>query len=464
MMTRLCTAALLISLAAATDTAAETATLPATNVTTSAAATRPPIPASLDGYDAVMLLGGTTFIMMLFYMVNSHIDSIPRSTWSMLSAAVSIFCAVMTNNVINEIVMRWIGLENNDPPTAGNIVNLALQMVVYWLLVVILLFVFKVSVLRLKGYGTIGGHIMGFAAIGLWTQICSLNPFRTSAWWIFPVVFLMYLASMIVFLGLFHVAALGIRKNMDKDDQDRWHDQSQDTSTDFLCLGASFLLITWVKYLIFGDLEPAMTDPKVQHEVGDMWALGIVGVVFICFSILSTIIAHKVKGASAVTILSMVTTIMATCAAMCLHDVFNWRILPHAVSLVTGKLSVAFQLSVIAMALILVIAVAGKCGGSFEKLLRGMFTGLALAVGSSWEKTFDAAVDGLDAFGFSEGRKAVLTLLLVCLVFPAWMVYILPKGDPELRETIKSSPPVWAVCCDVDPCEEEGDEYDDEFD
>lgn len=144
---------------------------------------------------------------------------------------------------------------------------------------------------------------------------------------------------------------------------------------------------------------------------------------------------------------------------MCLLDVWGWRVLPKFPDMaLLGHLSMAFQLTLMAIGLILVISILHHCTGNVARRgLRGVFTGMGLAVGSSWEKTFDAGVDRLEVFGLNEAKKTLITICLVVIVFPAWMVYILPKADDELKKEIKTSPPVWAICCDHNPCDEDED-------
>jgi hypothetical protein len=414
------------------------------------------------GYAAVTLLGATAFIMLIFYLANAHVKQIQSQTWSMLAAAVSIFVAVMTNNVINFIISHAFGLKDDDgdtPPGFGEIFSSVLQVLGYWVIVTSLLFCFRTSVIRLKGYGTIGGHIMGFASIGLWTKVCALSPFRTSAWWILPVVLLIYLLCMSCFVVFFRNLGSCLAKaskSVSEADEDRWHEQSSDTGTDFISLGMAFITTTWIKFLIWGEFDPALTDAKKSRDPGQVWILAIVAFVFMILSIGMTFVGHS-KGTGCVT--DVLTTVFATISAMCWLDTWNWWLMPGVAELI-GRLRIAITLSMLAVLGVLLVGFSDRCCNIAKRALRGAFTGFALAVGSSWEKTFDASVDALEEFGVKGLRKTLITLLLVCIVFPAWMSYILPKSDADLQKEYKGkTPPFWACCCDYDPCEDEEDDY-----
>jgi hypothetical protein len=261
------------------------------------------------------------------------------------------------------------------------------------------------------------------------------------------------------FVGFFAKfgAILGGRGKVSKEDQDRWHEQSADTGTDFFCLGTAFLITTWIKFLIYGQLDPALTDATTQRDGTQTWWLFAVSMLFFILSAVGTKVAHAKGGGMA---WDVFCTVCATVAAMTLLDVWNWWCLAKAYAPLLGHLQIACDLTLISVVGVLIVAFLDRKCGVNKRALRGAFTGLALCVGSSWEKTFDAALDGLgDSFGIVKMRKTLVTLSLIVIVFPAWMVYILTKSDADLKKIYATnSPPVWAVCCDYDPCEEDDDD------
>lgn len=445
---------------AASSAVAESTPIPTVAPTTAGPTLAPTPPPVTDGYASMMLLGGTAFIMTIFCMASAHLKFIQSHTWSLLTAAVSIFVAVSWNTVVNYVVNTVLKIDNTaDPPTFASIASSTIQILVYWTIALCVFFVFKSSVLRLKGYGTIAGHIMGFASIHLWNQVCHLSPFRNSAWWIVPVVFLIYLAVTAVILLTFRTAVHLIEKalNVKEEDCDRLHDQSLDTANDFSSLGAAFLVATWVKYLVFGQLDPAMADPVGPRESKQVWLLLIVGFLFGLVGAGLTAAAHAIKKSARC--LDIFSTVFHTAASMLILDAFYWHFLPKAPTELLGKLMVAFILSELVAFGVTGMGVAAHACGNVPGALRGILTGLGLVLGSSWEKTFDASIDSLDQFGLGDAQKTLISFSLVAVVFPAWLVYILPKGDDDLKKEYKGkSPPIWAVCCDAKFCEDDEDE------
>jgi len=165
----------------------------------------------------------------------------------------------------------------------------------------------------------------------------------------------------------------------------------------------------------------------------------------------------------------LLVSLIANLASFCMLDALSWSVLPGAPSEVASKLAVCIEISMIAMIVVVIVAIVDLFAKEAQLALKGAYVGLGLAVGVSWEKTFDAAVDGLDAFGFNEPRKALISFFLLAIVFPAWMLHMLTKSDPELRKIYqKNPPPLWGVCCDWDPCQEIDEmallEQDDDFD
>merc|ERR1719329_1462880 len=83
-------------------------------------------------------------------------------------------------------------------------------------------------------------------------------------------------------------------------------------------------------------------------------------------------------------------------------------------------------------------------------MFRGEFLALGLALGLSWEHLFDVAVEKTAEVWATAGGTIpldhttekvcliILTIILVCIVFPAWTVYMMPKSnDKELKEFVK---------------------------
>jgi hypothetical protein len=69
--------------------------------------------------------------------------------------------------------------------------------------------------------------------------------------------------------------------------------------------------------------------------------------------------------------------------------------------------------------------------------MRGVNNAISLAMGLSWEKVFDGGSDGLGEFmpagNDNSTLQTVVKLGFVLIVFPAWMVYMLPNADDDIK-------------------------------
>merc|ERR1719235_855442 len=115
------------------------------------------------------------------------------------------------------------------------------------------------------------------------------------------------------------------------------------------------------------------------------------------------------------------------------------------------------------------------------KAARAAVSALALAVGLAWEKVFDAAMDAVGdmvsknitttdhTIPLSELVQIFFTYFYLLIVFPAWMMYILPKTDPDIQKKMSKALadgplPCRACFCDSDLYDDVYEGYDEEMD
>lgn len=441
----------LVLAAACTCYAAEEAAAPA--AAENATATEAGAKEEAKSFEPIILLGGIGFIFSMYYMVNSHLPGVAAQTWSMISTSVSIFAAVMTYNCVKTLSLMVFSLKEaagNESDaayhavTGKHVLASTFGLVMWWLVVVTMLFVQRMSKLRLVAWGTIGGHILGFAAIDLYGATIAMATIFHDSPSKHLLVLLIYVVTVPLFVAPLRFLIVLILKFVHVPEKavDRFHDQCKDTATDFFCMGASFIVCLtcrgYIQYSRTGKAADALTS-SVTHAPHETGLLIVCGLVFLALGgSCRAVHAKKSEGALG-NLMDVLATTLSLSSAWCLLDAANWFFMHRFEKAIMAKLCVAMVFS-----LVFIVAVGAlsrllsNAHGSMKQVLRGEFLAISLAVGLGWEKLFDTALEGAGEFVEDPIKKKLfvsfITLALVAVVFPAWTVYMLPKHDPELRE------------------------------
>jgi len=137
----------------------------------------------------------------------------------------------------------------------------------------------------------------------------------------------------------------------------------------------------------------------------------------------------------------VLATTTSMSAAWCLLSATDWYWLHrYHEHLFLGKVMVAMTWCIVFIVAVFVFALLlqhfGR--GTFKRSFKGEFTAVALAVGLSWEHLFDVALEEVgENVEEGEHRRAWIAffiMAMICIVCPAWTVYILPKHDTELTK------------------------------
>lgn len=421
------------------------------------------------GDASLVLVGSLTFVMILYYYMNCRRKRVVSNTWSMIVTAVSIFAAVLLYGTVGKainLIMNWDEAAN--PPTGGDIMNAAVQLVFWWYLVTIVLFITKGSPLHLKAYGTIGGHICGFAALEVFGEIAQSSTFNTSSGQTVLVIVIQVAALSLLFYSSRGVAAL-MKKyagDDDEEDYDAWHDQSHDTGMDFFGLTTGFMISMFVRFLISGEV-PSIDGELGGKSAGEATALVCTGLAFLAVATALAFV-HPSGNNPLASLFDFGTNVITLAGAFCTLFGVMWAV-HGAWSETMGHIAVACLFSLIAIVYIIKISLINQYRPQCStRALNAWFNGIGLAVGLSWEKVFDSAMDGIGDTqmfeGTSDKSKATATMLLslwlFLVVFPAWMLYMMPKGDEDLQKTYRDNlaegPLPVSACC-RDPREVDSD-------
>jgi hypothetical protein len=438
----------------------------------------------------VLIMGGLAFNMFFFYLVNAEHKVIRDQTWTMLNMAVSIFCAVLFNsfwNMLLKYIFNMHDAHGHHVPDSSQVISAAIQFLAWWFAFTFVAFYLCSDILlQLKGWGTIGGHIMGFASIHLFGTLAETETFRSNTWFILLLV-LIFAAVWAVLMALSRVVGTCVERGLEKSNKinekemERWHDQSKETGIDFFSLGAGFLISLWVRFLITGHLPGIEQSTFIADERSTflLYCNALLLLLLGCvFAFIRRMVTKK-KGRESTlwTVINLVDHALFFAGAWVLLFSLQWHFsigpLKHTVM---ARASVACVASVIAIIFILVMSgLFTKCVSTDAKpLFRGMFMALSLCMGLSWEKTFDASIEGLaehihEKNGISKRNVKLwvcaFDFFLFIIVFPAWMAYMLPKSDPELQEEYKGKMmPFYAACCMPADSDVESDYEEDEED
>jgi len=435
----------------------------------------------------LVLLGSVAGVMLVFYLVNSKQQVVREQTWAITSTSISIFAAVMLNTFVNEFWLA-VGVRGGDDDTVCEFVNL----IIWWIAAVVFLYLDKESALRLLGYGTVYGHILGFAAIGAYGTLAASATFHENHWMTL-VVIVIYIVTIPLLVGPTSLLGRCVK-------HEALHEQCKETGTDFFAMGLSFLIAMFFRGWIKFDRTGTAAGPHAVgtgSEAHEVWTLIAVGFIFVLVAGLFSHFNMQKKFISMSATFHVLATIAAMTAAWCWLEAANWVSLSHLAPNAGGpgerrlnegveekgfgffqlprgvfmaKLMVAAFFTLVFVLAVFLFSKLTQVGGKETKtILKGSMTAVALVVGLSWEHLFDAAIEEVAEMAEAEhGKqwlKVLMSFVLVLMVLPAWMVYILPKHNDEMIEKYAGKQlsvfKCCGDCCDTDD-EEEGYDYADE--
>lgn len=424
---------------------------------------------SSGGLAAVTLVAAVCLVMSLFYLVNSTYKEVRKKTWSLINTAISIFTAVVLYDFSNKAfayIFQYTAEDAGptDIPPTPQIVARGISLFVWWFFWVFVLYMVSGSILRSKGFGTITGHIMGFAAIGFFGDLVLAQPFRESAWWILLLIVIEKLTFILLFFCGYLIGKC-LEGTEDDEEADRYHDTITDAGSDFFSMISAFLASCFLRYLITGQV-PSAEGQFNKHEAWQQLVLAGFGFLFMLASAGFAIMhARAVKEKSKMSdLMDFLTSTWATTSAFCLLFALKWATsVPNEImaNLIDATIWTLFGIS-----FIFLMAFVAHHAQPAAKVIKGMFTGVALVVGLAWEKTFDCAMDDLgDSLPAANDQaklavNLIVIIIIILMVFPAWVVYILPKADDDIQAAysiaLSQGPfPLRSFCCDEDLTNEE---------
>mmetsp|Transcript_65096 Transcript_65096/g.121309 ORF Transcript_65096/g.121309 Transcript_65096/m.121309 type:complete len:558 (-) Transcript_65096:53-1726(-) len=404
---------------------------------------------------SVMLLGSIGFQMLLFYMVNFPDADMQRYTWQVLSQTISIFSAVLLYQAFNGAVETYV-IEG------GSIwweLSMDALQFIFWLSILNLVLAYisgaigepprsmKIMELNVKSWSVLFAHITGFAAInavGSFQQHL-FNRTPGSAMIVVPVFFVIMFAIYKVYDLIRDKVSLGDDGELDEFEE-KWDEEAEEAENDVAALSLSFTTCQVLRFGIGGSLPNQEGEEEwaevIDHGGGEWQALMAIGFTFVLLSVVvlraRLALPARFKEWERSNRMALILNQYCTCAnAWCFFYSALWAIASCRLTPENSILHVllALVLSFISFLFIFILdkiedyKVFGK-GESTDEAIEKTIEALGILVGFSWEQSFDVAltavtVNAKDVCPPALSR-ALLSVVLVGIVFPAWRIFILP--------------------------------------
>lgn len=244
---------------------------------------------------AYMLMGAVTFVMALFYLVQSPDLDIRFYTWDILRLAASFFVAVLTSDIVNSTVVEVTGIFVVVNPVMVDILLACIWFMAAQIVTAILTGALEEEVknpeeatsdqerkqleafwehrqMSVECWGGLVAHCGGFAGLRAFTTIQDLPFFSSSTLMSLVVVPLVLITVILVF----RVAAL-IRYWISLMDDGKvtrseilWNHMSEEAENEALCLCLSFALVRSASFFFIGAMPNVHFDFGRQLE-DTMW-------------------------------------------------------------------------------------------------------------------------------------------------------------------------------------------------
>lgn len=428
-----------------------------------AAAEEEEMPDEKNYWVSNMLLGSLLFFFGTLQMTATKNKRRAERVWSVISATISIFCAVLFFQTIRAIVVAFI--LGDDASSMKTFIVGVIHFLIWFV-------VFQLVLGKLSGalwedteyeeledtdnrqrlltrcWGVLFGHLAGFASISAWAALQQMmagwggsgslgHLYATVAIAISVAV----LCLMIGLSKMFRAAVAG--EKVDEDEQ-RWLEESEETENDVVSLTVSFLVVQVFRWIIEGELPNQ--EGEIEGAPAENMPIFFLGLLGIGIKVVCMNVPPFLEGEEGPRYIKFKCDISAMIMAWCIFfTVFRYTRL-YAES--EGE---AIQGVTNAMTITLIGAVATFClqwlagqdwtNKKFTKDLRKLADVVAILIGFGWERCFDTAVDTIAARDSAMVNplicKTVLAALCILCVLPPWRRRIVPhlmKIEKEKEE------------------------------
>ncbi|CAJ1414090.1 unnamed protein product [Effrenium voratum] len=291
---------------------------------------------SKDLTGALFLMGGVTFVMSLFYLVNHPDMDIREHTWKVINATVSIFVSILLFQGITGVSDAACDeyLSHNHSNSAKIGFAYCMFLLFYCCLHLILfsfayqkeedqepgsltrttsMFVGEETMTfeqkrkrKMACWATLFSHMAGFAHIRCSLDLQQLDVFQTGV-----MAWLPSLLNALLLMVIFKLSDMFRgRWNTRKEDQDGyhlWEEGAEETEDDIAAIGISFSMVVVLRHCLTGEManSQGLQLPVINHSSSAKYYISIASVVFALLAIAILFAFWRFRSRSSGTYLEM---------------------------------------------------------------------------------------------------------------------------------------------------------------
>lgn len=426
----------------------------------------------LDESTSIVLFVMAAFFMLVIYLVNWYDPDIRHFAWNIIMASISIFIAVLSYGTVSAICNKFLfePLGHGITEHSGAISRFILFLMI-WIYVEADLYLKMNTHPALKAVGIIGAHIAGFAGLRAFSF---LQGSHFSSSWLMsmvPVLLAFVVMTILAFLGTCFRDSVNKGDGQVTEGEEDWEEQCIDTENDFIGMTTSFVFVNSLIFMLTGEFPELEQEFYETHSVEQMtWlfvfclgcGLAVIGSTFLRKFTRESFPAARHPSINR--IINNVQVFWSMASAWCFFEWGAWYCAwllsqqkadvhghQHLPSVLLGKLFQAVVISLLGTAIVFVMDFCADSSPDSAKLMRANVTGIGIAIGFSWEKAFDRALENLVETKFADGSVTyshiLISISLICILYPGWRLYILPKTSNRLEREVGKNPHLFSLCC-----------------
>eukprot|EP00928_Gymnodinium_smaydae_P095339 TRINITY_DN8185_c0_g2_i2.p1 TRINITY_DN8185_c0_g2~~TRINITY_DN8185_c0_g2_i2.p1 ORF type:complete len:604 (-),score=32.29 TRINITY_DN8185_c0_g2_i2:203-1978(-) len=402
---------------------------------------------------AGMLVGGVSFLMMIFYVVNYDDADIQYYAWLVISSTMSIFTAVQLFDGVHGVFESYV-LESLDETQHILASYLFLLAGLVALQVVIMVMARSRRAtdaqcadtgdddddykMHMSCWSTLLSHMVAFSSMHAGGALQHLEIFSGTATMTL-VAAGVHGVILFILLAFFDHGRSFLARTDDERANSLWLERAREAEDDIASLSMSFIVIQGIRYAMSGVLPnvEGLEEPQLTHPF--LCSVGLAGVAMASATVvvLTLWVVSKCRFEPKSTLKRFLLIFQAIAAMAFAWSIFyamKWqfkRLYPHVhPNSMSARVPLALAVSAGSFGFIFVLDYLedlDATGEDVDRAIASIICALGFLVGFSWEQSFEGAascLSSLDPEG-SEWTKLFQACIVGLIVIPAWRRYIL---------------------------------------